>query len=239
MKAIKGIFLLTVIGLASSPCLVSRLPGQTLKERLEQPADFVPWKTINPVDQLVQVGQRIKLPMAIEFLNPSPSTSLPDLHFKRGSVLELIQAIAGRAPENQVTVEDQIIHIYPRAFVSHPFNFLNLRIPEFKISKQSVQWAEDDLRLSIKELFYPEKYKGGSVSSRFISKEPALERNNVTVSGENLAIREILTRIAISSGNVLWVVRLGPKDFSGQTPLWKVSEPVWAATRWKFVPLTK
>ncbi|MBZ5534536.1 MAG: hypothetical protein LAO31_01165 [Acidobacteriia bacterium] len=238
MKNLRGTFILTVVALSAWSCLVSCLPGQTLKERLEQPTDFVPWKTINPVDQLVQVGQRFKLPMAIEFLNPSPLTSLPDLHFKRGSVLELIQAIVGRAPENQVTAEDQIIHIYPKAFVSHPFNFLNLRIPEFKISKQSVQWAEDDLKLSIKELFYPEKYKGGSVSARFISKEPALERNNVTVSGENLTIREILTRIAISSGNVLWVVGLGPKDFSGQTPLWKVSEPVWAATRWKFIPLS-
>jgi hypothetical protein len=65
---------------------------------------------------------------------------------------------------------------------------------------------------------------------------------NVTLSGDNLTIREILTGIAMANGNALWIVRLNKNEFEGSEPRWG-GEPIDEYghsplnTRWRFIPL--
>ncbi|HYJ47236.1 MAG TPA: hypothetical protein VEV81_11555, partial [Pyrinomonadaceae bacterium] len=69
-------------------------------------------------------------------------------------------------------------------------------------------------------------------------------KKNITFSGEDLTIREILTRIIEESGNALWVVQLSRSEFAGKRPKW-VGIPLDdhghspLNTRWRFLPLSE
>src|SRR3982751_3870789 len=111
--------------LTISLCLFSSARAQTLEERLNQRTDFVPRRG-TPVEQLIEIAQRFKIPMAVEWVEPKSEQFKPDLVFKGGSVLDLIGGGVRQAPEHQAISEGRILYVYAPEFASHPFNFLNL-----------------------------------------------------------------------------------------------------------------
>jgi hypothetical protein len=217
--------------------------AQTLKERLERQTDFIPQNS-SPAEQLIEISQRFKIPMAIEWLEQTNEQSKPTLTFKSGSVLNLIKAIVQQSSEHQLIVEDRILHIYSPAVVSHPFNFLNLHIENYGVKDESLFGAEDGLRMSINMMLYPELYKNGYGGGYGGGYPHVFWERKVSFSGHNLTIREILTKIAEESGNALWIVRLNPDEFTGEKPKW-VGVPIDKYghsplnTRWRFIPLTE
>lgn len=65
---------------------------------------------------------------------------------------------------------------------------------------------------------------------------------NITFSGCDLSVREILNKIVENNGNALWLVRLEPREFAGRKPYWEGKpldeqghSPVNG--RWQFIPL--
>ena len=67
---------------------------------------------------------------------------------------------------------------------------------------------------------------------------------NISLTGEDLTIREILTKIAEANGNALWLVRLSPEELTGATPKWLGiainkygHSPI--NDRWRFIELSE
>ena len=236
-------YLLSLTLLIISTFSSSSIYSQTLKERLEQQTDFIPQNS-SPAEQLIEVAQRFDIPMAIEWLDQTDEQSKPTLAFKRGSVLNLIKIIVQQSPEHQLVIEDQILYIYPPAVVSRPFNFLNLRIDSYSVEDESLFGAEDKLRLGINMMLYPELYKNGYGGGYGGGYPHAFWKKNISFSGHDLTIREILTKVAEESGNALWIVRLDPDEFAGDKPKW-AGVPIDKYghsplnTRWRFIPLSE
>jgi len=227
--------------LSFAAAFVCPVAGQTLKQRLDQQTDFIPQIASSP-DQLIEVGRKFQIPLAIELLEEKEVVALPPLSFRGGSVEELIEAIVQRLPEHQLSVDDRIVHVYSFSAYSHPFNFLNLRISSLAVKDQSLLGAQDALRHGINELLYPELYKNGWVGGYGCGCPPQFWEKNITFSGDNLTIREVLNLIAQNSGKFLWVVRLKKEELTGDKPKWlgvPISEnghsPLNA--RWSFILL--
>lgn len=217
--------------------------GETLTEKLERQQDFQP-RPGPAVEQLVEVAQKFKIPMAIEWLErPGQDVdSAPAL--RKGTVLDLLRAVARRSPGHHVVVTGRAVYVYPPAVAGHRNNFLNLRIPRYKVVNESLLGAEYMLRHGINALLYPNLYKHGFGGGYGSAPDDPFWEENVTVSGDNLTIREILTRIAAANGNALWVVALRPDEFEGGRPQWEgvpIDEYGHSPlnTRWRFIPLSE
>jgi len=223
---------------ASSGLTVRKVQAQSLEEKLETITDYVP-KAITPVDQLVEVAQKFKIRMAIEWLERGHS-STPDktpLSGKR-SVRELIEEIA---PEHRIEVAGGLVRIYSPAEAIHPSNFLNIRLKDYYVKQGDIFAAEDQLRWAIRFTLEPEKYANGFAGGYGHGANHVFEIPKFTLSGSDLTIREVLNRIALAQENALWVATIRSADLTGEEPYWKrrgVDDgdlPVTSA--WHFFPL--
>jgi len=227
--------------LLTTGCSASAAFGETLTERLGRQQDFRP-QPRSPVEQLVEVAQKFKIPMAIEWLERPEQDVEGAPAFRKGTVLDLLEAIVRRSPGHHVVLTDRVVYVHPPAVVGRRNNFLNLRIPHYRVVNESLLGAEYMLRHGINALLYPNLYKHGFGGGYGSAPDDPFWEENVTVSGDNLTIREILTRIAVANGNALWVAVLRPNEFEGGKPQWEgVSIDEYGHsplnTRWRFIPL--
>lgn len=222
---------------------VTHTRGQTLSASLEQQTNFLP-QTATPVEQLVEVAQHFKIPMAIEWLERSDANPKSAVRFSGGSVSQLVDAILQQSPEHQLAVEDRMLRIFSPAVVSHPYNFLNLQVARFQVTNESLFGAEAMLRTRINMLLYPELYRHGYGGGYGGASDSAFWVRNISISAQDLTIREILTKIAKANGNAGWVVRLTTEEMAGAKPKWDAvpindygHSPINA--RWRFIALNE
>jgi hypothetical protein len=95
--------------------------ADTLEEKLGGVTEFVP-KASAPVDQLIEVAQRFKIPMAIEWVERSRTAPDQRLPSGKRSVRELIEEIASVAPEHRVIVDGGLVRIYSPIDSLDPLN---------------------------------------------------------------------------------------------------------------------
>lgn len=236
---ITGIVFLMYFAAASAEVIA----GQTLGQKLALHSDFAV-ENASPADQLIEVARRFRIPMAVEWLEDENEITPLPLSFRGGSVDQLIESIVKRSPGHQLFIDDRLVHVYSSFAYSHRFNFLNLRITSFVVKDQSLLCAEFMLRHSIDELLYPEVYKGGWNGGYGCGCPPEFWKPEISISGSNSTIREILNMIIAGSGKFLWVVRLNREELSGDRPMWEGvprdgSGDSPLNTRWRFVLLSE
>lgn len=215
----------------------------SLEEKLGAVTEFVP-KAVAPVDQLIEVAQRFKIPMAIEWVERT-RTAPPDekLPSRKRSVRELIEEIASVSPEHRVIVDDGLVRIYSPTESLHPFNFLNIRLKSFSVKDGDLFDAEGQLRWAIKFKLEPEKYKYGFNGGYGHGGNHVFEIPKFTLSESDVTIREILNHITLAQGNALWVATIKSEDLEGDRPCWRRKQvncgdvPVTSA--WHFFPLAE
>ena len=208
-----------IILLSFTAALACPIAGQTLSERLTQLTDYIP-QADSPPDQLIEVGRKFQIPLAIEWLDEKEAGALRPLSFRRGSVGQLIESIVQRSPNHQLLFGERIVQVHSSFAYDHPLNFLNLRISGFTVKDQSLLGAQDILRHSINELLYPELYKGGWAGGYGCGCPPEFWKKDITFSGSNLTIRQVLNLIVEESSKFLWVVRLNREELTGDKPKW-------------------
>lgn len=232
------VLLLALLLLPESLCF-----GQRLKAKLAERTNFVP-RSDTPVNQLIEVAQKFKIPMGIEWVKEKDGPVNESLDFRDGRVIDLIAAITKSAPDAVVNEEGEILHVFFLHAVLSPLNFLNLRIPEYEAVNRPLHLAEWQLRTRMNLSLYPDPKSGGLGGTYGGWSPDPLRDCNINFSGHDLSIRDVLSGIALACGKALWVVELNRAELNGQRPKWEGiprdrqgQSPL--SGRWKFVPLTR
>jgi hypothetical protein len=226
-------------------CVPAGVRSQTLEAKLEQQTRFVP-QTASPVEQLVEVAQKFRLPMAVEWLEDSDIAPLPDTAAQAErpsiSVRKLIEELVNRSTAHRVEIEGGLVHVFAPSVVLSRFNFLNIQVESIHLEDANLFDAEADLRTAINLTLYPEEFKDAYVGGHGYPSDHVFTIGNITFAGEDMTIREILNRITEGNGNALWVVRLKRNEFAARRPYWQGKpldeyghSPVNG--RWDFIPL--
>ena len=218
--------------------------AQSLEEKLGVVTDYVP-KTTAPVNQLVEVAQRFKLPMAVEWVEREGevhTTLAPAADSPERTVKELIWEIVARAPEHRVEIEDGLLRVYSPGDALHPFNFLNIRLQSYYVNDDDLFAAEDQLRWAIRFTLTPEKYRNGYAGGYGHGSPEVFQFPKFTLSATDITIREVLNRIVKAQGNAMWVVTLKGAELDRHKPYWKGKDPdevdAPLTSRWRFLPLS-
>lgn len=193
--------------------------AQDLEAKLHQRADFTP-AAGNVREQLVQAAQHYKIPMGIEWVLQSQEKQVKLVPGEASTVMALLQLILQAAPEYSMTMKNGVVNVSDSRYAVDSRNFLNLRIGEFKLTNADVFDAEFELRLKIRKTLHPERYVGGTVGGYGygIPDENGLDIKNISFSGKNLSVRDILDRIVSSNGNTLWLVNIAPSRMMKDGP---------------------
>lgn len=195
-----------------------RTSVQSLEDKLSQKAAFIP-RSKSALEQLIEIAQHYELPMGIEWFDrPREEKAAVTLPSDSVTVRDLIQTILLQSQGHQLSVENGIVHITHPTLTAATKNLLNLRISEFQIENLDLPDAEAQLRLKIGMTLQPELYTQGYGGSNRYYLKGAFSKRNITVSGKNLTVREILDDIAKANGGILWVVQLTPQQLAGTKP---------------------
>lgn len=210
--------------------------GQSLESKLTQKATFIP-NNQSGLERLIAVAQYYQIPMGIEWADRSEAGVLA-LHRKDISVRGLINTILKGHAGYQARIENGVLHVFKLTIGASPQNFLNLRISEFEVKNANVFDAEASLRLKIDMTLHPERYAGGWNGGYGSPHINGFDIENITFSGRNLRIREILNKIVAANGNALWVVRLNPSKMMANDRFFAQDEgEQFGGFRWRFIPL--
>jgi hypothetical protein len=225
---------------AASGKVVRGALAESLEEKLATVTEYVP-QAIAPVDQLVEVARRFKIPMGIEWVETGAVQRDKAMSSQKRSVTELIEEILMASPGHRIEVYDGLVHIYSPAAAVHPFNFLNIRLNNYSVADGDLFAAEDQLRWAIRFTLEPEKYRNGYAGGYGHGANEVFQTPKFTLSGTDLTIREVLNRITLAQGNALWIATIKGADLEGDGPRWGQKNlggedfPITSA--WRFLPL--
>ena len=221
--------------------LASTLKAQDLSSRLSQPANYQP-KAVTTLQQLIEVAQHYRVPMGIEWVGKTEAVALPESP-KAPRVSDLINAILQNAPGYVAQQRDGVLHIAKTDFLDKRENFLNLRIATFQIQNADVFDAEFMLRASIRLRLSPGQsgYNGGH--GHGTPHDGGFDKENITFAGNDLAVRDILSKVATANGNALWVVQFSASEKMAEFPFRALVSLNDGKTlpdfQWQFIPLAK
>lgn len=209
---------------------------QSLNQKLEQKAQFKPIAEA-PLDQLIEVAKAFQIPMGIEWSDSPQCKASPATFRAQQTVGQLLSAIIRRCPAQRLTVEPGIVHVYSR-FARHPRNILNLRVWGFQVKDSDMYDAQFELRLAIDMQLHPDKYSGGYAGGHGSPGDGPFSIPNISFSGRNVRVRDILDGIVKSSGNALWVARLKAASLNQRVPLSRMyNDKVKIIRIWQMLPL--
>ena len=218
-------------------CANSHVWGQTIEAKLEEAGEFHSQKTTLR-GQLVDFARRYRIPMGLELVQGNGSPLKP-LHVKSDTALNVLRKILQQRPNYDFALSDGVVNVYSIRLVNDHKNFLNLRLPEYRIQDQNLFGATYYLRLTINQTLNPNKNFGGGYGGVGLNNN--LHVAKITFSGENLTVRQILNRLISIHDGALWVVNLKPsKTMSGHLfyaqafPETGASSPEFF---WEFIPL--
>ena len=188
--------------------LASTLNAQDLSTRLSQPATYQP-KATTTLQQLIEVAQHYRIPIGIEWIEETNTDTEPRPEpINRGTVNDLIAAILRKSPGYVAQQRDGVLHIAKTEFLDKPENFLNVRLSEFQIQDANVFDAKFLLRSSIDMELHPDRGHGSNGGYGYgVPRDDGFDNKNITFAGNDLTVREILTKIVTANGNALWVAQ--------------------------------
>jgi hypothetical protein len=213
--------------------------AQSLESRLSQKADFSPAST-STKEQLIEVAQHYRIPMGIQWVSVPNNAALPAPAEEQPTVKDLIDSILRRTPSYKFEIVGQVVNVFHVSFADDPRNFLNIRIANYEANRENVFGAEALLRFNIHRTLHPELYARGwnggyGYGAR---REDGFDVKNISFSGKNVTVREILNEIAEQNGNALWIVDLTPSKMMKDGPFFAQGvSGNQADFIWRIIPL--
>lgn len=187
-----------------SPAAVS--PRQTTEEALSSPLPLFESTKTQLVDQLADLASASQTPMGIETIYDPDQRTLPQVRLKGATARDILQDIMKHDPRYSWRVTQEVVHIFPDSIVSDPRNYLNIRIPNYRVVNEELRGASAMLRIYIKMFLHPERYVhgfGGGYGYG-IPQPPGWDDRNISLDLHGASVREILNTIIIINGNSLW-----------------------------------
>lgn len=215
--------------------------AQDLDAKLAQRADFVP-ATGNVREQLVQVAQYYKIPMGIEWVLQPEEKQVKLVAGQAPTVGALLNLILQATPDYSITVRRGVVNVSDRRYAVDSRNFLNLKIGRFSLTKANVFDAEAKLRRTIHATLHPERFVAGTNGGYGygVPDENGFDVQNISFSGKDFTVRDILDRIILSNGNTLWVVNIAPSTMMKNEPFFAPFEANQVTDfAWRIVPFNK
>jgi len=221
--------------------LPSAIKAQSLDTKLNQPADFVPSAT-TVREQLIQVAQHYKIPMGIEWVFQPEEKQVKLVAAGAPTVMALLNLILQAAPDYSMIVGKDVVNVSDSRYTVDSRNFLNLRIDEFSLTKANAFGAQAELRLKIHMTLHPERYVGGwnGGYGYGVPDENGLDVKNISFSGKDLTVRNVLDRIVAANGNTLWFVNIAPSTMMKNEPFFaQFPANPEVDFSWRIIPFSK
>jgi hypothetical protein len=215
--------------------------GQAIESRLAQKVKAFDSESSSTIVQLTDLARRFQIPMGIEWRDELEVRVAPPIHARNTTVQQILRRIVQEQPRNDFTLNDGVIHVFASSLINDPRNFLNLRIPHFRVENETLFGAAYRLRTSIHRILQPSPTSAGG-HGHGIPSQDNFDVPNVSFSGSNLTVRQILNNIVAMQGNALWIVRIKPSQMMAEWSFY--AQTVSAINReaapdfkWEFVPL--
>lgn len=201
--------LVFLISMLAPSCLVE---AQSLQSKLLQKVKTFDTDNSSTVGQLIEFAQRFEVLMGIEWIDNSNEKAADPVHARNTTAQQILQRILQNKPGTTFTLSSGVVHVFNVSHVANSQNFLNVRIPHFKVENESLFGAEWLLRGAIHQVLNPQPGGIGGGHGHGIPRSDAFDVRNISFSINNATVRQILNIIAVRQGNALWVVRILPSQ---------------------------
>jgi|ERR1051326_1077042 hypothetical protein len=205
----KGKYLISLVLLASLfvTTVIKASEQQKLTSKLAQQVTSYDSDNQSTLGQLIELGQRLQIPLGIEISVEQFQDTAPAIHLNNTTAQDILHTILKQAPALNVELNDGIVHIFNSSLVADKFNFLNLQVPAFSVDKANLFGASHHLQCTIITQLHPDVGCGGGIGYG-IPRKDGFDIRKISITGTNLSVRQILNRIAMAQGNTLWLVCL-------------------------------
>jgi hypothetical protein len=195
---------------------LSPAQGPRPQHLLTEPVKFAP-KDNAPLDQLIEVAKHFQISMGVEWID-DPNVVYAPLSLKTNyTIAELLSSIVRRAPGYRITINNGIVNVRSAGQSQNRLNVLNLKIQRFRVRRETLFDAQDDLWLAIESALYPERYANGYEGGSGFDPTHPFAKRNISLVCIDLPVREILNRLVKAYGQVIWVAHLKPAILSGKS----------------------
>jgi len=232
----KIVFALFVLGLAFWPRASAF--GANTSGRLDETVQDYRVSESNFARALMLIASQYDIYMGIEWIEPVGDQPV-DISGKSATVRQIIESIVKSRPGYIIRVINGRVHISYQGAELDRKNFLNLRLPSFKIQQKHIAVALFDLTHSVMRDVSPE-------NQCCVFREIMLEPNDHLISEEfqDSTVRDILDDLTFQSDSKVWVVtfplRAGttPTGYRRTCSLWNNypipdnDQPIWDRFRW-------
>ncbi len=191
------------------------------------------------LEQIIELCQASKLPVGIEWLSDDQKKVSP-ISFENQSVEFILNEIISHGEKLGISVQDKIVNIFSYEIVNSDENFLNITIDKYQMfHPENLIFASCGLRDFIEGVRVGSCGYGNPDDDFFSEKK-------IFIQEENITVREILNKFAISQGNALWVTCLTRKvkmttlkKFFAQTTIQSTAPVQTKRFYWQFLHLPK
>jgi hypothetical protein len=155
------------------------------------------------------------------------------------TIAELLLSIVRRASGYRMTINNGIVNVRAGRLSQSRLNVLNLKIERFRVSRETLFDAENELWFAIESTLHPQRFANGTEGGWGFDPTHVFARREISLVCIDLSVREILNRVIKAYGQVMWVARLKPAILSGKSGslahLYHDKESI--VPIWKFVSL--
>ena len=148
----------------------------------------------NFVEALVRVSAEFQIPMGIAWINTAQARAQLPFAWKDATTGRIIEEIVKTQPAYEVQIRNGVAHVAPSGVIPTHENFLTLKVPEFNVRKQYVEFAIMKLHDSIT----PSKSTGFSLG--------AMTEPRITVELKDATVEDVLDALAMASTRKIWIV---------------------------------
>lgn len=171
------------------------------------------------LSQLIELGKTFHIPMGIEWSHKADDKVASPIHLRDVTISEVVKHILKQQPAYDFDERWGIVHIYDKSLLNAKANFLNLLLPEFRITDANLFAVTFQLRVSIKQMLHPSAGYGGGYGYG-PGRADGFDVLKVSISGKDISVREVLSQAVRKQDNALWLVIFHPDEIMAGVPFY-------------------
>jgi hypothetical protein len=193
------------------------IQAQSQGSKLDLKVDAFDSDQSSSLDQLIELGKKFHIPMGIEWSYKANEKVAAPIHLRDVTVSEGVKHILRLQPGYDFEERWGIVNIYDRSLLNDNANFLNMRLPEFRVTDENLFGVTFQLRVLIKQMLHPTSGYGGGYGYG-PGRADGFDMLKVSIEGKDISVREVLSQAVVKQDNALWLVIFHPdKMMAGES----------------------